>query len=62
MLKKLPLGLQTFQKVIEKNYLCVDKTKDIDTLFQQGGKYYFLSRPQRFAKSNGNPTPSLTVI
>ena len=51
MLKKLPLGLQTFQDLIVDNYLYVDKTKDIYKFFEQGGKYYFLSRPRRFGKS-----------
>ena len=51
MLKKLPLGLQTFQDLIVENYLYVDKTKDIYKFFEQGGKYYFLSRPRRFGKS-----------
>ena len=51
MLKKLPLGLQTFQDLILENYLYVDKTQDIYKFFDQGGKYYFLSRPRRFGKS-----------
>jgi len=50
-MKHLPLGIQTFSKIIEENYLYVDKTKEIFTLLSSGGQYYFLSRPRRFGKS-----------
>ena len=52
MLKKLPLGVTTFEKIRDKkeNYLYVDKT-DIALNLINGGIYYFLSRPRRFGKS-----------
>ncbi len=50
-MKNLPIGVQTFKKIIGENYLYVDKTKDIYNLFATGGQYYFLSRPRRFGKS-----------
>jgi hypothetical protein len=50
-LKNLPIGVQTFSKLIKGNYLYVDKTKDIYNLLANGGQYYFLSRPRRFGKS-----------
>jgi hypothetical protein len=50
-MRKLPIGIQTLRELIERNYLYVDKTKDIYHLFGSGGKYYFLSRPRRFGKS-----------
>ena len=50
-MKFLPLGIQTFEKLIKGNYLYVDKTKDIYHLLKDGGTYYFLSRPRRFGKS-----------
>jgi hypothetical protein len=50
-MKNLPLGVQTFRDFSEKNYIYVDKTKQIHDLFAQGGRYYFLSRPRRFGKS-----------
>ena len=49
-MKKLPIGVQTFEKLITENYLYIDKTKDIYELLTQGG-VYFLSRPRRFGKS-----------
>ena len=49
-LKICPLGVQTFEKVIEENLLYIDKTQYIYSLAQ---KYscVFLSRPRRFGKS-----------
>lgn len=50
-MKRLPVGVQTFSKIIKGDYLYVDKTHDIYRLVEQGGQYYFLSRPRRFGKS-----------
>ena len=49
-LQKLPIGIQTFAKIREDNYLYVDKTGLIADLVEQGS-YYFFSRPRRFGKS-----------
>ena len=49
-LKKCPLGVQTFEKVIEEDLLYVDKTQYIYSL-AQNYRYVFLSRPRRFGKS-----------
>ena len=48
-MKKLPIGIQTIEKIINGNYIYVDKTKNIFNLIDGG--YYFLSRPRRFGKS-----------
>ncbi|MFD2110535.1 ATP-binding protein [Thiorhodococcus fuscus] len=50
MLKKLPIGIQTFREIIEEGYVYVDKTGHAWAL-ASSGKYYFLSRPRRFGKS-----------
>jgi hypothetical protein len=50
-MKKLPVGIQTFSKLIKGNYLYVDKTEEIYKLLSGGGQSYFLSRPRRFGKS-----------
>lgn len=50
MEKKLPIGIQDFEVLIEGGYLYVDKTELIWQLIDRG-KYYFLSRPRRFGKS-----------
>ena len=49
-LKKLPVGIQTFSEIINKDYLYIDKT-DIAQDLIENGQYYFLSRPRRFGKS-----------
>ncbi len=48
--KKLPIGIQTFQKIREADYYYVDKTSFALNLIEQG-THYFLSRPRRFGKS-----------
>lgn len=48
--KKLPIGVQTFRKIIEGGFYYVDKTALACQLIEGGG-YYFLSRPRRFGKS-----------
>ncbi|MDR2042633.1 MAG: ATP-binding protein [Tannerella sp.] len=49
-MKKLPLGIQTFEEIRSKDYVYVDKTEIIYRLVSEG-KIYFLSRPRRFGKS-----------
>jgi len=49
-MKKLPIGIQTFRKIIEKDYLYIDKTKEAYELITNY-PYAFLSRPRRFGKS-----------
>ncbi|MCF8106775.1 MAG: AAA family ATPase, partial [Desulfohalobiaceae bacterium] len=49
-MKKLPIGIQTFDNLILEGYYYVDKTPFVHSLADQG-KYYFLSRPRRFGKS-----------
>ncbi len=49
-MKKLPIGISDFKKLIENDYIYVDKTKYIYELVKDGG-YIFISRPRRFGKS-----------
>jgi hypothetical protein len=51
MKKRLPISIQTFDKLRETNCVYVDKTELIYQLTQGGGNTYFLSRPRRFGKS-----------
>ena len=50
-LKKCPIGIQTFEKLIKQNYLYVDKTDLVYELANSDSQYVFLSRPRRFGKS-----------
>ena len=47
---KYPIGLQSFDQLIEDGYVYVDKTDMVYSLATEG-KIYFLSRPRRFGKS-----------
>lgn len=49
--RKLPIGIQSFNKIREENYLYVDKTDIIWDLANKGRRYNYLSRPRRFGKS-----------
>jgi Predicted AAA-ATPase/PD-(D/E)XK nuclease superfamily len=49
-LKLLLIGVQTFKKMRENDYVYVDKTQHAYQLAINGG-VYFLSRPRRFGKS-----------
>ncbi|MEN9424881.1 MAG: hypothetical protein RL122_2264, partial [Pseudomonadota bacterium] len=51
MLQSLPVGIQTFDKLRQDNYLYVDKTQAIHNLLTGKAGYFFLSRPRRFGKS-----------
>ena len=49
-LRKLPIGIQSFEKLRRDEYLYIDKTLFIWKLVQSSNPY-FLSRPRRFGKS-----------
>ncbi|MDR2399050.1 MAG: ATP-binding protein [Endomicrobium sp.] len=49
-MKILPIGTQSFSKLIEENKIYIDKTEHIYNLIRNGS-VYFLSRPRRFGKS-----------
>ena len=51
IVNKYPVGIQTFEKIREGNYLYIDKTKYIVDFLKKGMTYVFLSRPRRFGKS-----------
>ena len=50
MVMKYPIGIQSFDQIIEDGYVYVDKTDLVYKLVKEG-KIYFLSRPRRFGKS-----------
>ena len=49
-LKRLPVGIQTFEKIIDNDMLYIDKTEYIWNMIHLSN-YIFLSRPRRFGKS-----------
>ena len=50
LLRKLPIGIQAFEKLRKGNYLYVGKTEFIWKMAFASNPY-FLSRPRRFGKS-----------
>ena len=50
IVRKLPIGIQTFEKIREGNYVYVDKTEWVWRMASLETPF-FLSRPRRFGKS-----------
>ena len=49
--RRLPVGIQSFEKIRKDGYLYVDKTDIIWQLANRNKTYNYLSRPRRFGKS-----------
>ena len=49
--KKLPVGIDAFEKIIRQNFYYVDKTEMIAELLQNWGEVNLITRPRRFGKS-----------
>ena len=49
-IRKLPIGLQSFEDLRVKNFIYIDKTEYVSKLVAEN-KVFFLSRPRRFGKS-----------
>jgi hypothetical protein len=50
-MKKLPTGLQVFEKVRTSGAIYVDKTDMIHKIVSGSRMQYFISRPRRFGKT-----------
>lgn len=49
--RRYPIGIQTFERLRNENYMYVDKTEYIYRLAHENGCYFFMNRPRRFGKS-----------
>ena len=49
-LKKLPIGMENFQRIREENFYYVDKTGLIKELLEREGVVNLFTRPRRFGK------------
>ncbi len=49
--KKLPVGIESFEKIIEQNFYYIDKTSMIAELLQSWGEVNLFTRPRRFGKT-----------
>lgn len=50
-LKKLPIGIEDFEKIRQEDFYYVDKTRLIEQLLGQWGEVNLFTRPRRFGKS-----------
>lgn len=53
--RRYPVGIQTFERIIDEGYIYVDKT-DLVWRLQNVSPFVFLSRPRRFGKSLSSST------
>ena len=51
IIRRYPIGIQTFSELRTKGYLYIDKTDSVYRMAHGNAKYMFLSRPRRFGKS-----------
>jgi predicted AAA-ATPase len=49
-LRKLPVNVSSFKRMMQENYIYVDKTRIIHDILERE-RFLFLSRPRRFGKS-----------
>ena len=50
-MKKIPIGVDDFKKIITDNYFYIDKTKFIEEIFNDGAEVKLFTRPRRFGKT-----------
>lgn len=48
---KLPVGIDSFEKIRKNKFYYIDKTKLIEQLVEDGGEVTLLTRPRRFGKT-----------
>ena len=50
-MKKVPIAVEEFKKIIEENYYYIDKTKFIEDVLNDGAEVKLFCRPRRFGKT-----------
>ena len=50
-MKKLPIGVDNYETIVEENYYYVDKTKYIERLENLSSRYIMFLRPRKFGKT-----------
>ena len=50
-LKKLPIGIENFEKLRKEDFYYIDKTRLIEQLLTRWGEVNLFTRPRRFGKS-----------
>ena len=49
--KRIPIGIEFYKQMVEKDYYYVDKTLLIKDILDQGGQVTLFTRPRRFGKT-----------
>lgn len=49
--KRIPIGIEFYKQMIEKNYYYIDKTLLIKDILDKGGQVNLFTRPRRFGKT-----------
>ena len=50
-LLKLPIGIDSFEKIRKENFFYIDKTRLIEQLLERWGEVNLFTRPRRFGKT-----------
>ena len=50
-MKRIPIGIDNFRKIMKEDFYYVDKTKYIDELIYDGSQVKLFTRPRRFGKT-----------
>ena len=50
-MKKVPIGIDSFNEIISDNYYFADKSLFIKDIIEDGSKVLLIPRPRRFGKS-----------
>ena len=50
-MKKIPIGVDDFKKIMIDNYFYIDKSKFIEEIFNDGAEVKLFTRPRRFGKT-----------
>ena len=50
-MKKIPIGVDDFKKIMTDNYFYIDKTKFIEDIVNDGAEVKLFTRPRRFGKT-----------
>ena len=50
-MKKIPIGVEDFKKIVTENYYYIDKTKFIEEIVNDGAEVKLFTRPRRFGKT-----------
>ena len=59
---KLPVGIDSFEKIRRNNFYYIDKTKLIEQLVETGGEVTLFTRPRRFGKTPSGAVCMLFVF